>query len=250
MPPISISRAATRAEHNGHVQALFTPNTEGSLLRDGRDCIVMQVLNAPVDLLITAYLETSGAAVPALKVDKIRLEGDSFATPAAADIPAQGISIVGHIERVGDIVAKPGQQLGDPAENLRLEGFDLRWPDKPDGLDLTYAAYIEGIGATSPVGLGQYCGTRNAAKRIVGVTFTLLGPKAEAYQLKGKAVFSGGYEVRLKSGEPLSGPTGLEHLTSLEVDVVKKRAGQWEPSEKTKVFRPTKLPVKPTPRKT
>jgi hypothetical protein len=240
LPPLSISRAAARAEHNGHVQALFTPKTEGSVLRDGTDCIVMQVLNAPVDLLVTAYLEKAGVSVPALKIDKIRLDGDEV-MPQRLEVPGKGLSLVGHIERTGDVLAKAGERLGVPDTNLRLEGFQVMWPDKPEGVDVEYAVRVERAGAMPPARTGSFAGLRNSAARVVGVTFSLTGPKADQYQIGGKVFFSGGYEMAIESGAPLAGPSGMEHLTALELtvsenkDAPKKNA--WQPSARTRVLK-------------
>jgi hypothetical protein len=249
LPPISISRAAGKKEHNGTIQALYTPQTDGSVLRDGRDCIVMQVLNGAVDLLVTAYLEKAGATVPALKVDKIALDGEVASTggkPVA--IPPNGISIIGHIERSGDQVVTQGKRLGDPQSNLRLEGFQVMWPDKPTGLELSYSARVEGAGEMPLVSSGKFCGTRNAAKRIVGVTFSLTGPRASEYKLDGEAYFSGGFSCPIESGKVLEGPTGLEHLTGVTVNVSEQvrstSQGLWAESSRTKVFGGKKSPKK------
>jgi hypothetical protein len=238
MPPLSISRAAARPEHSGHVQALFTPKTEGSVLRDGTDCIVMQVLNAPVDLLVTAYLEKAGVSVPALKIDKIRLDGDEV-VPQRLEVPGKGLSLVGHIERTGDVLAKPGERLGVPDSNLRLEGFQVMWPDKPEGVDLEYSVVIEGAGESPTVRTGHFCGTKNAARRIVGVKFGLVGEKAKHFELSGNVHFSGGYAVTLSAGKASAGPTGMEHLTALDVRVspAKKNGGSWDASLRTKIFK-------------
>jgi hypothetical protein len=244
MPALSVSRAAANPAHDGTIQAIYTPGTEGSVLRDGRDCIVMQVLNAPVDLLVTAYLAKAGAAVPTLKIDKIALEGERETAPKARamQVPPKGISIIGHVERKGDVVASAGATLGDPKAESRLEGFQLVWPDKPEGVDVTYSARVEGAGAVAPVSTGQFVGTRNAAKRIVEVSFGLSGAKASQYSLKGKAYFSGGFDADIASGASLSGPSGLEHLTAVALEVVPAPAGKpskgaWEASPRTKVFR-------------
>jgi hypothetical protein len=249
LPPISISRAAGKPEHNGQIQALYTPGTDGGVLRGGADAIVMQVLSAPVELLVTAYLEKAGATPPVIKIDKVGLDGSNEA-PAQAkamEVPAKGISLVGHIERKGDVVAAHGNTLGDPKSELRVEGFQVQWPDKPEGVDLTYTARIEGAGATPTVSTGHFCGTRNAAKRIVAVTFTLTGANADAYDLQGTAQFSGGYEVAVVSGAALAGPSGLEHLTGLRLEAVSagkpmKSKGPWEASSRTKIFKKASSP--------
>jgi hypothetical protein len=203
----------------------------------------MQVLNAPVDLLVTAYLETAGLAVPSLKIDKIALEGDAAsAAGRPLQIPPKGISVIGHVERSGDQVVAEGQRLGDPQSNLRLEGFQVMWPDKPDSIDLSYSALVEGAGETPTVSTGKFCGTRNAAKRIVGVAFSLTGPQASNYKLTGEAFFSGGFTRAIDPGVQLAGPTGLEHLSALQLsvekaNVTKARQGAWAASPKTQIFK-------------
>jgi hypothetical protein len=203
----------------------------------------MQVLNAPVDLLVTAYLDNAGVAVPSLKIDKIALEGD--AAPVASkpiEVPAEGISIIGHVERTGDIVAAGGERLGGPESNLRLEGFQIMWPNRPEGIDITYSANIEGAGPTPTVGTGHFCGTRNAARRITSLTFELAGPQADQYELQGLAFFSGGYSSAIWSGTRVSGPSELEHLVALDLNVLPsertaRKKNLWEPSTRTRVMK-------------
>jgi hypothetical protein len=243
LPPISISRAAGKLEHNGQVQAIYTPGTDGGVLRNGADAIVMQVMNAPVELLVTAYLEKAGATVPVLKIDQIQLDGSANGAQQGKtiEVPPKGVTLIGHIERRGDMVAAEGNLLGERKSDLRLEGFQVEWPDKPAGVDLEYSARVEGSGATPIVTSGNFCGTRNAAARVQEVTFTLTGPNAGAYQLKGQALFSGGYEADIESGRAIAGPSGMEHLTGLQLKVEssaqKKAKTAWDPSSRTKVFK-------------
>jgi hypothetical protein len=240
MPALSVSRAATNPGHTGRIEALYTPNTHGGVLRTGKDCIVMQVLDGPADLLVTAYLERAGAAVPALKVDKIKLDDE----PTSVAIPAHGISLVGHIERVGDAIAATGTPLGDPSGERRLEGFQVMWPDKPANVDVMYSAQIEGAGESPEVGTGRFCGTRNAARSITGVKFTLAGEGAAGYELAGEARFAGGHNAPIQSGAMVAGPSGAEHLTTLQLRVEKKGAAgkqaknnPWEASPRTRVMK-------------
>lgn len=218
LPPLSVSRAAGAETSNGTIQALYTPKTNGAILRDGSDCIVVHISNGPVDLLVTAYLPHKGAVVPAIKIDQVALDPEGGAIKPITVAP-KGMSLIGHVERTGDLVASEGERLGDPGSNLRLEGFQVMWPDRPDKVDLTYGVSVEGLGATPPVNSGSFCGTRNQGRRIVGATFGLAGEEADRYRLEGTAYFSGGYEMDVGAGVPLSGPSGVEHLTALKIRV-------------------------------
>lgn len=257
LAPLSVSRAPGATASSGKLELLSTPNTHGSILRDGSDCIVMHVSEGAVELLVTACLPHAGAAVPAIKIDQIGLDTVPVAAapqaPAAArqiQISDKGLSVIGHIERTGDLVAGEGQRLGDPATNLRLEGFQVMWPDRPAGVDLAYSIAVEGIGATPVVQTGKFCGTRGQARRITEVTFALVGPQARQFSLQGTAHFTGGFQMPIMSGMPVSGPSGLEHLTALTLSTApaaaqaKKAGNPWDESAQTKVFK-AKAPAAP-----
>ncbi|MFA9215556.1 MAG: hypothetical protein ACEQSK_00480 [Sphingomonadaceae bacterium] len=259
--PLSIGRAPGTAG-DGQLNSLHTEATQGAILRDGSDCIVLQVSRAPVELLVTAFLAQAGDPVPALRLDQIALDATPTAPAAVARppappipavasaavpsppiaIPAHGISLIGHVESAGDLVAPPGQSLGTPASGLRLEGFQVMWPDRPADVDLAYGVAIEGYGPIPVVKSGKFCGTRNEARRITEVTFALVGAGALQYQLDGVAHFSGGFQMPIQSGIPLSGPSGLEHLTAISLRAVAATVPQaapnpWAASSRTKVFK-------------
>lgn len=249
MAPLGISRSPYEPG-DGKLTSISTENTNGNILHDGRDCIVLHISDAPVQLLVTAFLAKAGDPVPALRLDKIGLDApaptSTPAVPAQAGAPIQigpaGISIIGHIERSGDLVAAPGETLGEPASGLRLEGFQVMWPDRPDGVDLAYGIEVEGSGYQPVVKTGKFCGTKGAAKRITEVTFSLIGPRAAQFQLEGQASFSGGFRLPIQSAMPLKGPSGLEHLTALQLRAVAASAAQkapnpWNESARTKVFK-------------
>ena len=279
LPALTVTRAPGTAASNGQLETLSTPNTHGSILRDGADCIVMHVTLAPVELAVSAYLPDAAAATPSLRVDQIALDP---ATPGAARMPApapapasaaapvpplpaapapaaavaqpaprniqvagKGISVIAHIERTGDVVAGEGITVGDPSRGLRVEGFQVIWPDRPDGVDLAYRISVEGIGQMPAVTTGKFCGTRGQARRITELSFTLVGPEAAKYALDGTAWFTGGFELPLSSGATLGGPSGLEHLTALRLKAVpaparsSAAANPWTESKATKVFRAT-----------
>lgn len=243
------------------IDMLSTPKTHGTLLRNGADCIVMLISHGPAELLVTAICEVGTLGTkPSIKIDRIGLdeEPNSITAPSsdvaaeasaipqpnpsrAIEISPQGLTIIGHVERKGDVVAAEGEILGDPEKTQRVEGFQLMWPDRPQGLDLAYSISVEGFGATPVVKTGNFCGTRGQARRITEVTFTLIGPDAEKFRLDGQACFSGGFKVPVESGVPLGGPSGMEHLTAISLRPVAAsgvvQGNPWNDEAKTKVFK-------------
>ncbi|GAB2853599.1 hypothetical protein GCM10027277_22510 [Pseudoduganella ginsengisoli] len=250
-PPMTISRAPGDPAHNGRIEAIWTPGTMGATLRDGSDCIVMHVQDAPAELLVSAFVQVPGlGALPALRIDKINLDEPAPPTeapppsppPEAApaerkfSISETGVSLVGHIERVGDAVATEGDLLGDPESNLRLEGFLAVWPDRPQGVDLAYNAVVEGLGLTATTGTGHYCGSKGESRRISEVTFALIGAGAGQFALEGSAHFSGGFSAPVSSGVTVKGPEN-GHLTALRLNVIPVAAeNPWEQAPRAKVF--------------
>jgi hypothetical protein len=268
LPPLTVSRAAGSAvDSGGRIEMVATPNTHGAILRDGSDCIVVHVMDKPVEFLVTAYMAQQGAAVPSIKVDQISLDAapapviqkpaetgsaSSVNQSKQIEISAKGLTVIGHLEVNGDVVAAEGQYLGDPASNLRLEGFQVMWPDRPEGVDLVYGVALEGVGQIPMVKTGKFCGRRAEARRITEVTFALTGPKADQFRLDGTACFSGGFQVPVASGIALSGPSGLEHLTSIALRALPSESGgkpvanPWAESPKTKVFKVNPLSNQPS----
>jgi hypothetical protein len=267
LAPLAIGRAPGSSVHDGKLEQLATPGTHGAVLRSAADCIVVSITGGSVELLVSAAV-ADAAAIPALRLDQISL-GHAMAAPApkmAAPVPApvaaaapasarvpiqigpHGISIIGHLEVSGDLVVGEGKTLGDPAASRRVEGFQLMWPDKPEGVDLAYSISVEGAGTSPIVQTGKFVGTRNKARRITEVTFSLIGPNAGKYQLDGMAHFSGGYDMPVITGMTLSGPSGLEHLTALRLRALPATGAApsaWDPSPRTTVFKaPAKAPAK------
>lgn len=237
MPPLSVTQTPnTRAEID-----VLTARPSGALvLENGSDCIVMRVANAPAELLVAAFSPTSAASAPAMKVDRVALDAPAQSITSATPVlhpvspvmpiqpPAQnklvikdrGVSIVGHVERLGNVVAAEGEVCGNPAALQRIEGFQLMWPDRPDGVDLAYSVVVEGSGPLPAARSGKYVGSRGESKRITEVSIALIGPYAGRFQLAGTAYFSGGFQVALRSGVPAAGPSGMEHLTALALRIV------------------------------
>lgn len=248
--PLTVSRAIGNAICSGEIEVLSTAKTHGTILRDGSDCIVLLVKHAPVEMLVTAYLSSAEAVMPALRVDMVGLdpEGSTAAAPAMEakqapfKISETGVSLIGHIENVGDVAVSDGVLLGDPSKQFRLEGFQVMWPNKPAKVDISCQVSVEGVGELPSVNVGNFCGTRGEARRITEVNFSLVGADAAKFQLLGAAHFSGGFQVPISSGLTLSGPSGFEHLAGLSLQVVaasKKAAATnaWLDSPKTKTFK-------------
>lgn len=238
---------------NGQMQTLSTPATRGNLLQNGADCIVILVSDAEIDLMINAILPEGQTETPRLRVDQVGL--DEVPVPSLSNFPIapsaqivfevspSGLSLIGHIETKGDVLAQASAILGDADAKLRVEGFQIVWPDKPSDVELSYSAGIEGLGLLPTVAVGTFCGTRGEARRINEVVFSLNGEGASGLELHGTAYFSGGFKMPIANNMRISGPSGFEHLVALQVNVSAAtpaatiNANPWENAQKTSIFK-------------
>ncbi len=133
------------------------------------------------------------------------------------------VSVLAHVSRRGDVVLPAGDWICGPQLPMAIEGLELRWKNRPAGIDLMTSVTVKSreIKAIGPVVSGQFAGTRGKAAPLTGVTFTLSGPDAGSYILRCDAVFLGS-PVTSKSGRTieLSGSTGMEPLVGLRLFVI------------------------------
>lgn len=250
-PPLSLTRTPAST---GKLQSLSSRGDHELTLSSTAEALVLNVLDGNIELLVTAY---GGRSTPTLRVDQIALDAPGNAPTQSAEppsapqtspsvaIPEDGLLIAAHVERQGDVLAAPGSLLGQKEGLQRIEGFQLEWLGRPEGVDIAYCAQIEGQGYLPLVKSGNFSGTRHAAQRITGLMFQLTGQNASQHLLSGHAYFSGGFALPITSGTYLSGPSGAEHLIGLaiktekipEASVKNATSNMWEASKNTKVFK-------------
>ena len=248
------------------------------------DCVVVRVKSAVGSLLLTEFHKAGQQQQMKLKIDRVATEGfeagggeqtafpstvrAAGSTAATAKSVGQGrfiqqtvasdasltIRQLGHIEGVGDTIVE-NDWLGDPDGSERLEGFAVSVKGLPTGVTLNYGAMIEGTRRYAVAVGGQFVGTRQKAKSLLGVVFELSGPGAEQFQLSGEVVFAGEPPLAIEPGVQLSGPSGTEHLVALQLSITplatrSAAASAWDDPAVTRIVRqsPTaahKAPVKP-----
>jgi hypothetical protein len=226
------------------------------------DCVVLRVKSAAGSVLITEFHKDGQQKRIVLKVDKIATDEatvsvedhsiDALATAAKTASAARQssppahplgtvIRKVGHIEGVGDVAIQSGW-LGDPTSVSRLEGFAISPVGLPSGVGLQYGVLIEGAQHYASAVSGQFVGTRQKAKALVGVVFELTGPNANKFQVSGQVAFAGLPPLALEPGIPMSGPSGTEQLVALHLSIAPKAtqstaASAWDDPKVTRIAR-------------
>lgn len=226
------------AEMGRRVNILYSPGVENGVLRKPGDTCVISA-SAPCGLLVTTLGD--GSRVPdavTLKLDRIdepksveaempapRAASAGQVRPSSVGTPV-GIRVIGHVQSVGDVAVQGGEMLRGEGGNGRIEGFAIEWPKRPAGVDISYGCAVRGLGRLPDGVVGEFVGTRQQARGINGVSFSLIGKDAAEYELQVEARFSDGTSFG-PGPAPVNfvGSTGREILVGLSLSLSKVLGG-------------------------
>ncbi len=108
----------------------------------------------------------------------------------ATSYPQQRLTMVVHLQDIGDVLCEGSDWCGTLGENRRMEGFALMETGIAN-VGVEYMGHIAETGDTPWWSQRVYCGTRGKGLRLEGVAFRLVGSDAAAYSIK--------YQVHLKN---------------------------------------------------
>ena len=139
-------------------------------------------------------------------------------------IPAfDEVEILAHVARRGDVLVRSGQWICGPQLPMAIEGLEIRWNNKPQGLDIISRATINagGLRTLAEKPIGSFQGTRGRAAPITALTLSLVGNGSDDFSLACDALFLG-LSVMSVHGRSciLMGATGQEPLVGLRLSVV------------------------------
>lgn len=206
------------------VELVYSPGArDGVLRRPGDLCVISASDNAQV-LVTTLGSDAAQPETVTLKLDRLDSEALALPAPEPKKIePASGVTpvplrVVGHVEFDGDVSVSGGEWLGGEDGKARIEGFALQWPRRPGDVDISYGCSVRGLGRLPDVVIGEFAGTRQQARGISGVAFSLIGEAARSYELTVEAEFSDGTRCGPEAAPvDFHGPTGREDLVGLSL---------------------------------
>jgi hypothetical protein len=244
-PPTVTVSSETAGEHQ--VAVITDPDVIYGVLSRPGDCLVLKALQRGVVRIEVAPQSERGSTDATVQVERLRngkppqdevshqvKRPDRVKQVSRAglsdedELPSDGLEIIGHVARRGDVSIKAGEWLAGPGAPSQIEGVSFFWPGKPDAVTLTYSVEMGGRGVRptqSSAKLGQFAGTKGRAAPLLGLTLALEGAGASGYELVAEGLFLGSAPVRSR-GETVSlkSPTGREPLVGLKVDIERKVA--------------------------
>jgi hypothetical protein len=205
---------------------------------------LVRVIEGPAQVLVTVYQSSGQGVDRAPRLQVLRLSTDAAAPApdrsngaAPGAVVPQVASVMGHVQRTGDVGARMGEWLGVRGSKLWIEGFAVLPPDGVSPEDLEYQAVL-GRGWNSPwMEGGKFCGSRGMALPLLGIRLRLKGSAAKTHTLRYAASFVDGTEVGpVNQGEACESVSlaALEALQVLIEPLGAPRQAAIEPSAKAK----------------
>lgn len=143
------------------------------------------------------------------------------AQPTPEIAPVQ-VHACGHIQNKGDVPCSPGQSVGTPSSQLRLEAMAF----KPEGIDPAQFEYatVSHDGRLSPwTSFPHFSGSRGSSMPLLGFVARLTGDAAEKYQVVYSGTFlKAGQAPEARDGQFLHSPIQGDALESLSLRIVPK----------------------------
>jgi hypothetical protein len=219
---------------------LLPPGMAEPVLEAPGDGVVVRALG---DIEIAYVVEAGGEAVlaiepvsslvrpqVALSIERPRLAeapylplaGGRRRSLASTTAPEEGLLLLGHVARRGDLSAKAGEWLGAADSADAIEGIELRWPGAPQGMDVAVRLTVNDYGRrTLPeASLGMFCGTRRRAAPVVGLDIGVEGRRPEGWVVDCQAAFQGLNVISARGARvALRGKTGREPLVGLRIRI-------------------------------
>jgi len=206
------------------------------------DCVIVRVKTDVGCLLLTEFREAGQQKKLKIKIDRLAADGvedqgcdyvfpstDHIVTPVVPvakpslaktllDPSTLKVCQFGYIVGRGDSIVE-NDWLGNPLGDERVTGFAVSVVGLPVGVSLKYRVLIEGTKQYASAVGGQFVGTRQKAKALLGVVFELVGQGEGELRLSGEVVFSGEPPLAIKPGHQMSGTLGTEHLVALRLTI-------------------------------
>ena len=217
----------------GGISLLAGPGALPDRLTSPGVYILVQAEHAGALNLTVCARQPGGSVDAEVRLERIVTathQDDSVLPPshdATSSRPQQGgsstdeLEILAHVSHRGDTVSGHGEWICGPDLPMPIEGFEIRWPNKPEGVELSYSGMSGRRNQhRREMRPGQFAGTRGKSAPLLGLTLGLKGARARNYELRCDAMFLGS-PVISKHGSELtfSGPTGREPLVGFRLSV-------------------------------
>jgi hypothetical protein len=190
---------------SGPGRATVSTLSEGGWLAFTDQTMFLQVVDSPVDVLLTTYRGAGAPGAPELTIKAIRgvvaadasVDEDGLLRTNSAGANqgvAAPLTLMAHVEKIGDVCVGLGEWVSAPPESS-IEGIRIETQGHLAVAKLEYQAiYAEGW-QTPWFRAGDYCGSRGMSLPFRGFRVRLVGDAAADFNCSYWGRFADGIEV-------------------------------------------------------
>lgn len=133
------------------------------------------------------------------------------------------MDVLVHLQDIGDLTFHEDEFAGTRGQSRRLEGFQLSFNPRLDGLSIQYMAHLQDIGDVPWVPEGQFVGTRGQSRRLEGFAIKLTGKHASEFTVQYMAHLQDIGDISWVSDGEFCGTRGQSRrVEGISVKVIKK----------------------------
>jgi hypothetical protein len=237
------------------------PGAAHQRLREPGSYLLVQATRPGALELTVCAQRTNGSLDAEVRLEKIVTEQsaykDAFIKADDADqieASSPDVEVLAHVSHRGDAISKQGDWVCGPSMPMPIEGFEIRWPNRPVDVDLVYSVYSgrRNRQRSREAHAGHFVGTRGKSAPLMGLTLGLKGRRASEYELRCDALFLGSQVLSKRGTEvSLSGPTGQEPLVGFRLSIASRvksysamqvtNPKSAKPSGRVRVYRPASV---------
>jgi hypothetical protein len=193
------------------------------------------IINVPPgggSALVTVYGITQDAALPPVKVLNLQnpadLAGALASTNTGSDRSGRelNVELILHIERQGDRRELAQGWIGNPGQELRVEGFAVRALEVLNPGDIEYMGFGLGGRQTPWMTDTKLCGTRGRGLPLTGFAVRLAHRVSDRFDVIYEGYFfRGGASGPVRNGEPCLPSITDDSLSAIRLRVVERAGG-------------------------
>lgn len=137
----------------------------------------------------------------------------------AGSAPLEDVNISGkaYFNRDSSVVLEEGKWTSDAFGNNRFLGIELNVSPESSKLGIQYRLFIQQVGATEFKKNGEFAGTADARRKVIGFQISLFGPQASLYTVQYSAKIQGKTKVAVAKDGAVCGTSGLSGNAILEI---------------------------------
>jgi len=164
-----------------HVAAL----SDDSLLTPNQAAAYLRVQGGDATVLLTIYRLGSAMKAPELRITRVQPDATpSLAAPPEPKLFSESLTLMAHIERVGDVSSEGGIWVGYAGAGGAVEGFAVTPSGPLAPSDIEYQAVLGADWTTPWLPGGEFCGSRGLSLALLGVRIRLVGEAAKTYSCR------------------------------------------------------------------